>query len=522
MKKILCSLSLLLVAPHAALFSKTCNTNPNCSVKCASLPILSVPYTISQPGHYLVPKSLTYTGGANAINVTDIDNVTIEFCDGAQLTTTNPEAIGINVSGATNVDIVNATLVGTLAEEALSRGILVNQSDNVTIKNASITDYDINVSIVSSTNIEVDHLVAVANNATFAINSLLRARSVENLSIHDSKFRTSLASNIASGGILLEDTVIAENERSGIPCKSVQLQNLECYNCDIFNAPVESLVAENITSVIDDPLYIFSMFQFGGFNAELTPFEYNTRNAILRNSTFSNLNANDTAVGIQAVQGSGLIIDNVVVNVNAAGTGDPDACQEDPVNYPPVGIKFAIGNNGNSGCTSRVTDCVVRNSIFTSATPSGYGITILATPENENDGIVIDNCLIDNCLVDGILVRNTVNSSIQNSKVRNCSGDVSYGINLDTNANRNSLLNNEVSSNANGINVGANNTQNYLQDNKVHSNAGVGINNQGTDTVIVYNVSCNNFINCVNVTPANNPGDPALVGENICCEPIPQ
>lgn len=522
MKKILCSLSLLLVAPHAALLSKTCNTNPNCSVKCASLPILSVPYTVSQPGHYLVPKNLTYTGALNAITVADIDNVTIEFCDGAQLTTTNPAAIGINISGATNVDVLNATLVGTLAEEIFGRGILVNLSDNVTIKNASITDYNINVSLVSSSNIEVDHLVSVGNNETVPLDCLFRARSVENLTIRDSKFRTSLASNIVSGGLLLEDTVIAENQRSGIPSKSVQLQNLECYNCDIYNALVESLVAENITSVIDDPLYIFSMFQFGGFNAELTPSEFNTRNAILHNSTFSNLNANDTAVGIQAVQGGGFIIDNVVVNVNAAGTGDPDACQEDPVNYPPVGIKLAIGNNGNSGCTSRVTDCVVRNSVFTSATPSGYGITILATQDNENDGIIIDNCLIDNCLVDGILVRNTLNSSIQNSKIRNCSGETSYGINLDTNANRNSLLNNEVSSNSNGINISANSDANYLQDNKVHSNTGVGINNQGTDTVIVYNVSCNNFINCVNVNPANNPGDAAVVGENICCQPIPQ
>jgi hypothetical protein len=517
MKKILCSLSLLLVTPHAALLSKTCNTNPNCSVKCASLPILSVPYTISQPGHYLVPKNLTYSGQLNAITVANIDNVTIEFCDGVQLTTTSPQAIGINISGATNVEVLNGTLVGTLAEETLSRGIFVDSSDNVTIKNASITDYDIAIALNNSTNIEVDHLVAVANNATFPISSLFRARSSDNLTIHDSKFRTSLASNIASGGILLQDVRTGE-EFSNIPCRSVQMQNLECYNCDIFNELVQGLVAENITSVIEDPLYIFSMFQIGAASAEVELTASNSYNVILRNSSLSNLNANDSAIGIQVTQGTGIVIDNIVVDINSAGVGDPDGCQEDPDNFPPSGAKLAIGNNGNSGCTSRVTDCVVRNSVFGSVTPSGYGITILATEDNANTGIIIDNCLIDNCLLDGILVRNTTSSTIQNCTIQRTERNA---INLDLNTIGNAILNNVVSNNdGSGIVISAESSFSHLQDNKVYFNALTGINNDGVSTETYYNTSCNNGTNCVNVFPSNNPGDPSVVGENICCQII--
>lgn len=155
--------------------------------------IISVPYTITQPGFYYFGKNLTYNGSGNAITI-DADNVTLDLM-GFSLTQggVTGSGDGIRMNNRANVEIRNGTVNGFFygAIEGISAG------KNHRVINIRATNNTFGIYFASNNNL--------INNCTASNNSSI------GIFLWSGSITHSVASNNSYGIYLLGPGNVLEN-----------------------------------------------------------------------------------------------------------------------------------------------------------------------------------------------------------------------------------------------------------------------------------------------------------------------
>ena len=472
-------------------------------VTCPTFPILSVPFTVPANGHYLVQTDLTYNGTGFAITIpSTVDNVTIEFCN-ATLTLTDPTAGGILVDGVnSSTTILNPKIINFLGTSFSEAGIGINvqNSSNVTIKNASFLDVNFCINVNESNGVSIDGVYARIFNETNVAYAAITGTYVHDMTIQNMTINADSDRNFTSNFPIFVGTF-----DPGFSCSNITLRNLNLTNSRIGVFDTNGALLENIFSEITELNNNGNGIQLGGCAEVL----YGSINGIIRNCSFINKNAGPNFNGMVVNGANGLVVENIVVNCN------------------PTSLDSAVGRGGilYMGFINNVVACQFTNCIFTAPdiSPAGNGIVIvsplLPPPNLEAAGIIFRNCLVNNCSNDGIVLDSAYNVSIVDCNIQNCSTNAIHLTNFSIS---NSVIDTQITNNGgNGITVEGGCTENHIQGNNVFYNFGIGLNNvdnMTNDTEWYFNTSCNNTINQSGVPFVIAPGSTTFVaGANIVC-----
>lgn len=338
-----------------------------------------------------------------------------------------------------------------------------------------------------------------------------------------SKINTNSNSEVAvqasvSSGVTIDNCTIEGNSGPTTPfetdgvyfdgCKGCTLTNSKILESDlgILIGDMDGLVIDNCF-VSSSQGTFFTAIQAGIF---LEAFQAQAHNIVISNSRVLNEYGGIGVDGIFLLNGSGCVIENVIVD-----TITPENV------YLPAGIHVGVLEG------SSFDDVIIRDSIVQTSSSSVNG--------NKNSFCILcdhtTNTLIEGCEVSGAVHSNIMLSNFGSTQatqctVRNCVSNNSAvaGIELAPSATANAIIGNVVSNNVEyGIFVGEGALYNHLEGNKVFANEGYGIFNNEPTTEVYDNTSCNNVgLNCSSVaTPLfqqQSPGDsPVVVGSNICC-----
>ncbi len=528
---------------------KCCNPAP---VSCPTFAISSVPFVVPANGHYIIPNSLTYNGTGTAITIpSTVDNVTIEFCDGADLILTGTGTSSSPVTGIlvqnvnSDTTILNAQIIGLPNFALFQRGIDIESSSNVAIINPTVANFRIgiraskssNVDIVNSksTNCRTHIFLTQANsincsnietsndtsaNAWYGIFTTFS----NNISIVNAHITNSTLSQIAVNGG--RDIFIDQVLMTGFsPALSIQFPLL-------ITGAINVLV-QNITASQD-------AFSSGGYlYAGAFPFALSNVNITLRNCTLFQLPIYAGGLDLIMEDISCIAIDPSTLGpVCQLGSLNPDGtpgdfcqnvtirncnfnCPVQPVqgevfeivwgdgiivdnctfNYigtgpndpsscvEPISMKMAIGNDGSIICpnSAAVTNCRISNCTFSSTTPSSYGITIVGGGDNTQGTSGINQGIV-----------------FENCSINNCLLD---GILVENTMNSSIIGCNIQNCAGNAIHIGTGATGCSILNSQVTNNPGNGITIEANSTA--NHIQGNNAFNnggtgLNNVTLANN------------------
>lgn len=470
--------------------------------KCDKTRVISrVPVTISKSGKYCVNRDLTYTGSGAAI-VVEADNVTINFANHS-LFLTDPAAEGIlavdveeftllndkislnqisNLASSNAIHLVNVSKarIDNIYTENTLRGIRLEGSNDVNITNTHHTNHvggnDDGTSITSGSGIDI--------------------RTSTGVTVDNSYFEgTSGTNHFQTCSVNISGS------------RNVNLTNTKHENVD--GSFFIALISTGI--LIDNCVANYSSEAFyAGVSIGASNDESPSRDIIIRNSTFTNLNAFEGWDGFNVGLSEGLVFENLVIDVNTTIAED----------YTPGALHFGCGSvNGCEEAPLFASNGLISNVIINNI--NTYPLLIEA-----GENLVFDNIEVTGGTSVNAYFLLAIGNTLKNSYIGDSSGG--DGIVLAADADTNAILNNTVSGNATGIIVatGAENTR--VEENDVFNNSVFGINNSATTSQLYYNRSCGNgpgpATNCsgipLNIT--NQPGDPSVVGENICCQVAPQ
>lgn len=241
--------------------------------------------------------------------------------------------------------------------------------------------------------------------------------------------------------------------------------------------------------IVCSPTSVFSGMAFAGFN-----------DLNIQNCSVENMDATPGCDGILLSSGSAGLIEHVVINTKTSSQR----------NYTPAAIH--VGLSSESIACSNIT---IRDALV----------------QNQNDiGLFIDmgtNCHVENCQVSqsklaNIKLDSATVCTIAHNDVNNSFG---RGIELTMNASNNSISSNQVKNNATGIRIAQGAKGNHVENNYSSGNTKYGIVNSEISTILKFNSSCNNAIDCSGPTalfPQHGPGARSqLPGSNLCCELAP-
>lgn len=448
--------------------------------------IKSVPVVLTQPGKYCVKNDLTYTGSARAITIAS-DNVTLNFANHS-LFLTQPSAVGVYAADVSEITIENdKIIIGTPSPNPLSAAISFFNVSKATIDNIYTQNTFFGVSIDSSNDILVinshhkNHTGAPQAAAINIVNS--RSVTLDNITTEGN---SDINRYPTYGVRTLGSTELV----------SILNSKLLVSDSSIHADQVNGLLVDNVLATAS-PFTIFNSVQLGG----VIPTTTSANDVIIRNSTFINRFATPTFDGILVVSGSGLLIENVVVDTNTSfGSG-----------YFPGAIHIGCIST-NSGCNPavRYDNVIIRDTIVNNVNDIGI---LLEGGSN----IVIENSLVSDSRVANIRFDQVINSVVKNSVIN---GSAGTGILINAGSNENQIFENTISDNNIGLLVQVGAFRNHVQGNNVFGNTTFGINILDATTETYFNTSCNNGVgqNCNGVTPAQAPGaSPAVAGSNICC-----
>ncbi|MBS0635160.1 MAG: right-handed parallel beta-helix repeat-containing protein [Verrucomicrobia bacterium] len=455
MKKLLFLLSIT-ASLAADGFNDTCNqVNGQFSaisgVVSSSLPldplliVNQLPCTIDQPGNYTVLRNLRYSGDGAAITVTS-NNVSINFLNHT-LTLNNAQAVGVY---AQNV----------------SEFILENQI----VQGASLAAVHLkNVSKAAINNIYT------ANNPHGAF-----FENCDDVQLTSSQFSGDSGVSISSSAHVLIDTCTFNGTDNAIGLSVdgsstdviVSNSNFSNYLSTIFVGEVNGMVIDHCQATASSESNQ-NLIQLGTATTAAT-------DIIIRNSSFMNSGSVDGFDGILALNGSGCLLEKVIVDNGSIHIN---------------GYEDLVANS-----------CTVKGNTL-------HGIFIekgskIVFNESQISGATLHNihmldatsCLVKNCMIfDG-----TSGIYIDNS---NGGG---------ANSIRNSFIFNHVNTGITVADMAKNNISgNYIWGNDV----GLDIaSSYYTETF--FNTSCNNKSqDCSNVYPSQQPGGTtsAVAGSNLCC-----
>jgi len=187
-----------------------------------------------------------------------------------------------------------------------------------------------------------------------------------------------------------------------------------------------------------------------------------------------------------------------------------------------------ILNAGGEGISVIAIESDVANVLVQGNTVSnsgGFGIAVAAFDEFVTSDTLVQGNTVSNSALSGIILQHATNTTVQGNSFDYNGFDGEEGLAagiLVVTSTKTSLIDNICIGNTEGgIEIVAGSTDTYLQNNTTTQNGVVGIlddDNVG-QVIAFYNTSCDNgVVNCVNVPLAVAPGDPVVLGANLCCD----
>jgi parallel beta-helix repeat protein len=418
---------------------------------------------ITKSGTHTLCKDITYTGHGPAITVTT-DGVTIDLCGHSIIMTNAADAILVDMSSQFSVQNGTIVYAPQVNNGSCSAAVRFRQAHHGSVDSLSIINPFFGVELTNSNDITVTR--------TFIQDTLGSNVSMTSgntgLTISECSFNAQADSNIALAGILVGNFQGSGNCLVNPP-QSVNydftLKNSHLYNSDIlFEGIVYGARVDNVTSVLNDPNYLFTNFQIGDSFTSANGGKAVSYNVLVTNSSFSNLGDFDpvTLTGTQANplsstiaiwQAVGVTFDNVIIQSNSQGTLSPSyvltasavgksaiaktttaaVLPTQPAQCPTV--QTAIQQSSGSALTIGAADFIecentavasntitIRNSTITGGSKNGIYITSTSSGASEdtagpNTAIVIENNSISDAVQNNIFVSGTQACTIENNSV---------------------------------------------------------------------------------------------------------
>ncbi len=430
--------------------------------------VSQAPLVISEPGKYNVISDLVYGGTGAAITVTS-DNVSINF-HRHSLTLQNSNATGILVH-----NVNNFTLENSIIEGSATTALQLQQVANASVNSLYARGCQTAVQITNSQQVQISY-------SQFEDGTGLSIDSSSHVALDSS----TLSGNNADYGVHITGTSedIALTESSFINFLSaicaLQVDGLLVDHCQATSAASNAL----------------NLVQLGS-----TVSESNANDVIIKNSTFTQLEAITGFDGILILAGSSCFLENLIV----------DSSSQDPAQGAlPSAVHIGYQD------ISAYENLIAKNCIFKGK--NGRSVFI----EN-GQKIIIDSCQISNASLYNLQMQNATSCTVKNCMIFD--GDTGVYIDNSAGGGNNSVKECFIANNTTcGINVLDMAKNSILANSVWGSQTGIQIA-YSLYTESFYNTACNNSEqNCSNVYPSQlpggtPPGTPLVAGANICCEP---
>lgn len=345
--------------------------------------IHKVPVIISKPGKYCVTEELLYKGSETAITIA-ANNVTLDLAH-HDLIIRHPSAIGISIIGVREVVVKNDAIKFTpkFDEHQICgntvTGVLIRNSSKVLLDHLYIKNISQAILIDSSDDITVKNS-HIENACTFGIRSLdSRGLVLENITFKNN-------SSIIKGGTAL-------GAFSFIRTDNISFENLNSLNGDIFYGSGTNAVFRHLNIIFNDSKYFFSAFQLGSGGTE-TP-------GLASNVELLESNIQMQVIGFDSDSGSGgkasiiSFADNVhYEKVNLSSVG---AESNEDTAVLVIGRELLFPAEFEN---SKVTNFkLLASNVFAPEDNPVTSAIIMQpgnTPDLKNEGIVLDNVLVHN------------------------------------------------------------------------------------------------------------------------------
>lgn len=412
--------------------------------------ICEVPVVIDQPGKWFVCEDLCYDGTGTAILIT-ANNVTLDFLNHDLVLSAS--ATGIEAQNVRELVIKNDLIsTPTVSEQSASTAIYLTGCEKVRLEN-----------------------IFTAN--TFE--GLLLDNNCVDITVHNCHFKNHTGGSTGNGSAVDDngssslsfDQCIFEGTTGAgvIPAlmtffassTNVRFSSSQFSNADIgIGFGGSGLLVEDC-QFFGSQSNNFSLIQLGFFGAPTSPNQPATdvtiRNSTLISAVPDNLGLDGLAAGI----GSGLIVENVVIDTQGRGT-------------PAVPVVGGL-HLGNSLNPSPFNDVIVSKTIIRNQNDNGL------VSESGSSGLLVTNSTISDALVAGVHFFDTQASTITESLI-NLNNEGIVLEKVATGSIGNSIVYNTITTNTvDGVNIKAGNTFNVVVNNVINNN-GTAIINKGGAT----------------------------------------
>lgn len=351
--------------------------------------ITALPYTISSPGKYYVPKNLVYNGSQTAITIA-ADNVILNFYNNA-LTVLNKNAIGIAVDGVNEFTLENGIIQGAL------QGVVISESSGLHFQN---TFFDSSgVWVDKSQSVSIDSC-GFEGNDTAASKALV----IDNTSQHISVTSSTFAS--------WQDTIVARDV-TGLLIDGCLLRGSSVVGGNLLTLGTSSSQANSIK--ISNTTFLQDML-IEGFDALLF------------------------------LNGSSCLLENIIIDATTGHVATYNAAAmhigSSQCSYNNILAKDSIIKGTNE------YGLYIENSFFTNCIGCQFTNASLANVLLDNAvGCLIKNCKISDATGSGVLIKSSASTNaIINCEISNNGQD---GLVIEESAQKNHIIKNDVFDNAN-------------------------------------------------------------------------
>ncbi len=476
-------------------------------------PISCVPYTITESGKYCVTCDLVYNGTMAAITVA-ADNVTLNFHNHS-LTINQPGAQGVKAENVSEFVLENDIIKGASPfKTATSAAVWLVNVEKATLSNIYTFNTTKGVKIENSTDVRIE-------------NSLMQWH--EGLSMPTTAtigagvwIDTSIAVTIDGCtfvGAALEEP-LPEAEASNALYVQGASEAITVKNSN-FNNWLSTITLNQVTGVLIENCEAVASSLSANNLLQVGSMEQQANDIIIRNTTFRQATQVPGFDGLFFLNGSGCLMENVIVDVATVNDGDDNP-------YFPGAIHIGCAVNGHVSCDPYLAysnilakSCIVKGQ-------NEYGLFV----ENGSFITFVDSqfrgASLVNVYLNGAVDPDTHESLygaygcvIQDSTITDATG-TGQGVLINSGADANAVIKNDISHNGNnGLVIAQYAYNNHINGNSVFGNGSYGIENLDVTTATYFNISCNNAAdNCIGVVPEQPPGfTPSVAGSNICCTP---
>jgi hypothetical protein len=427
-----------------------------------SIPISSVPFTITASGKYCVTQDLIFSGAGAAITVL-ASNVTINF-ENHSLTLTNPTATGILASGVNELEILNDVIelasptVPTAITSAAIRLINVIKAhiDNVFTRRTLYGIYATGSEDIIITNSEHRDHPGILIAGVSVSGSGIRVESGNGITIDNTTISGTFGAPLDPNNPVFSIGIEIRNSSKSVIIKNV---NIPLIDLGIGLFSVDNVIIDN-TNINLSSFTFFNFIQTGGLGTPAT-------NIIVRNSTFVTRNNPPTMDGLALLNGNNAIIENVTIEADSV----PDVTQGVPTaGARHIGVSYVPGLTFN--------DVQIRNVVVSG--PNSDAILV-----DSGNNVTFDNINVSGAIVNNVHLNLASNITVKNSDIQSSSQN---GVNIEPTSSANVILNNNIRNNlGSGVLVAGNN--NTISSNNFILN-GTNITNTG-----VSNITPNNTFN---------------------------